>query len=95
MTVTVTIRDVPQDVRDALARAARTRGQSLQSFLLGVLNQQVAFSRNTQVLAEIAEDLVAGGGAQADAPDAATLLEQARPKPTADPKGHRRSRSVA
>lgn len=74
----VTIRDVPDDVRDALARDARERGQSLQAFLLSVLDRQVAFSRNRQALAEIERDLSAGGGAGGDAPDTADLLRQAR-----------------
>lgn len=80
----LTIRDVPDDVKDALARDARERGQSLQAFLLGVLQRQAAFSRNRQLLSEIESDLAEGGGADADAPDAAALLEQARPD---DPDG--------
>ena len=74
----LTIRDVPDDVKNVLAREARERGQSLQSYLLSVLSRQAAFSRNRQLLDEIERDLAAGGGAGADAPDAATLLEQAR-----------------
>lgn len=74
----LTIRDVPDEVRDALARDARERGQSLQSFLLGVLKRQATFGSNRQLLAEIEHDLAAGGGAGDDAPDAAELLEQAR-----------------
>lgn len=95
MTVTLTVRDVPDDVRDALTRAARLRGQSLQSFLLSVLHQQAAFSRNAQLLSEVADDLAVGGGAQADAPDAAALLEQARPDPTGGSKSRRGSRPAA
>lgn len=75
----LTIRDVPDDVKEALGRDARERGQSLQSFLLGVLKQQAAFSHNRQLLAEIERDLAEGGGAGDDASDAAELLEQARP----------------
>jgi hypothetical protein len=75
----LTIRDVPDDVKEALARDARESGQSLQAFLLGVLQRQAAFSRNRQLLSEIERDLAEGGGANDDAPDAATLLEQARP----------------
>ncbi|QGK68765.1 hypothetical protein GIY23_03665 [Allosaccharopolyspora coralli] len=78
MTV-LTIRDVPEDVKEALAGDARERGQSLQAFLLGVVQRQAAFSRNRQLLSEIERDLAEGGGAGDDAPDAATLLEQARP----------------
>jgi hypothetical protein len=94
MAVTMTIRDVPEDVREALTRAARMRGQSLQAFLLGMLRQQAAFSRNAELLAEVAEDLATGEGAQADAPDSTGLLEQARPD-AHNPKRRRGSRSAA
>lgn len=77
MTV-VTIRNVPDQVRDALAREARERGQSLQGFLLAMLRRQAEFHRNRELLAEIERDLGRGGGAKADAPDAAELLDQAR-----------------
>lgn len=78
MPVTLTIRDVPEDVRDTLAREARERGQSLQAFLLSSLNRQASFGRNRQVLADIERDLLAGDAADADAPDAAELIRQAR-----------------
>ena len=78
MTVTLTVRDVPEAVRDALTDAARLRGQSLQAFLLSVLNQQAAFSRNARILSDIERDLPAGG-AGSDAPDAAEVLGEARP----------------
>ena len=74
----VTIRDVPDGVRDALAREARERGQSLQAYLLGVLSRQAGFARNRQLLDEIERELAAGGGAGVDAPDAAEVLERAR-----------------
>jgi antitoxin FitA len=76
--VVLTIRDVPDEVKDALARDARDHGQSLQAFLLAVLNRQAAYSRNRQLLTDIESDLADGGGAWDDAPDAAQLLEQAR-----------------
>ena len=41
------------EVKDALAREAREHGQSLQSFLLGVLKRQADYSRNRQLLADI------------------------------------------
>jgi antitoxin FitA len=78
MSVVLTIREVPEEVRDLLARDAREQGQSLQAFLLSVLRRQAAFSRNRQLLSEVEEDLRVGGGAGADAPDAAELLAQAR-----------------
>lgn len=88
MSVVVTIRDVPDQVRNALAREARERGQSLQAFLLALLNRQAEFGRNRQLLAEIERDLDRGGGAEADAPDSTELLEQAQ----GDRGGPKRSR---
>lgn len=93
--MTLTVRDVPEEVRDALAGVARRRGQSLQSYLLSVLSQQAAFSRNAQLLSEVADDLAGGGGAQADAPDAAELLAQDRPAQTGRGQGRRRSQPAA
>lgn len=46
--------------------------------LLALLVRQASFGRNRQLLAEIDEDLSRSGGAGADAPDAATLLDRAR-----------------
>ena len=74
----LTIRDVPEDVRVALVESARERGQSLQAFLLAVLKQEAAFSRNRQIIEEIERKLAADGGADADAPNAAEFLAQAR-----------------
>jgi hypothetical protein len=78
MTVVLTIRDVPEEVRQLLAQDARERGQSLQAFLLSILGRQATFSRNRRLLVEIEEELRAGAGAGADAPDAADLLARVR-----------------
>lgn len=78
MPVVLTIRDVPEEVRDLLAQQARERGQSLQAFLLAVINRQADFCRNRQLLVEIGAELDGGAGADQDAPDAAELLAQAR-----------------
>jgi hypothetical protein len=78
MSTVVTVRDVPDEVRDLLAQQARERGQSLQAYLLGVLRRQAAFSRNRQMLAEIGSELNGGDGAGPDAPDAADVLAQER-----------------
>jgi hypothetical protein len=48
--VALQIRDVPEDVRDALVAQARARGQSLQSFLLELVETQARRLRNTAVL---------------------------------------------
>ncbi len=78
MTVAITIRDVPEDVRDALGEDARRQGQSLQAFLLGVLTRQARFARNQRILAAVERELAGGDGAGPDAPDAAQVLAAAR-----------------
>lgn len=81
MSVAVTIRDVPEDVRDALGQYARQQGQSLQGFLLGLLTRQARFAQNQAILAAVGRELSAGGGgagAGAEAPDAADVLAAAR-----------------
>jgi hypothetical protein len=50
MSVALQIRDVPEEVRDALAEMARQRGQSLQAFLLALVEQEARFARNLAVL---------------------------------------------
>jgi hypothetical protein len=86
MTVAITIRDVPEDVRDALGQYARQQGQSLQAFLLTVLTRQARFAGNRRLLAAVQEELAAGGGAGQDAPDAAEILAAARNRRTTDPE---------
>jgi plasmid stability protein len=77
MTV-LTVRDVPDEVKEALAREARERGQSLQAYLLTMLKQQADFVWNRKVLVEVELDLAAGGGADENAPDVAEVLARAR-----------------
>jgi hypothetical protein len=48
--VAIQIRDVPEDVRDALVSQARARGQSLQAYLLELVETQARRRRNTAVL---------------------------------------------
>lgn len=79
MVTVITVRDVPDEVRDVLATQARERGQSLQAYLLTVLRRQAAFSRNRQMLEEIESELGGGGGAGPGAPNAADVLAQERP----------------
>jgi len=50
--VALQIRDVPDVVRDALANEARRRGQSLQAFLLGVVEDEAGRVHNRELLAQ-------------------------------------------
>ena len=48
--VALQIRGVPDDVRDALAERARARGQSLQAFLLSLVEDEARRSVNLTLL---------------------------------------------
>lgn len=48
--VALQIRDVPEDVRDILAREADERGQSLQAYLLALVKAQAARKRNSALI---------------------------------------------
>ena len=78
MVAALTIRDVPEDVRDLLAQQARERGQSLQAYLLGILRRQAQFGRNRELLTEIEAELRAEGGGGPEAPDSWEVLAQVR-----------------
>lgn len=52
MSVALQIRDVPEDVRDALAELARKRGQSMQGFLLALVTQESRFAKNLALLGQ-------------------------------------------
>jgi len=52
--VALQIRDVPDDVRQALADRARARGQSLQAFLLSLVSDEARRSANLALLERFA-----------------------------------------
>ncbi|MBD0292216.1 MAG: hypothetical protein ICV70_01410 [Jiangellaceae bacterium] len=78
MPVTLTIREVPEAVRNVLARIARQRGQSLQAFLLYLLEREAAFDRNREVLAEIAQGHRTDPRTDDDLLDIPDVIHQAR-----------------
>jgi hypothetical protein len=49
--VALQIRDVPEDVRNALVERAQSQGQSLQAYLLSLVKADARRSRNQGVLA--------------------------------------------
>jgi plasmid stability protein len=52
--VAIQIRDVPEDVRDALAERAASRGQSLQAFLMDLVASEARRGRNAELLSRFA-----------------------------------------
>ena len=57
MTVKITIRNVPEKVRDELAARAESRHQSMQSYLLSELESIAAKPRNELVYERVTERL--------------------------------------
>lgn len=71
MPVAITIRDVPDDVRDDLAARAARAGKSLQEYLRGMLIESTSRPPLEDVIAR-ARARVAATGSRVDA---ATILE--------------------
>jgi antitoxin FitA len=66
MAVAITVRDVPNEVRDELAARAAREGKSLQEYLRGMLIDSVARPRVGDVIAR-ARARVDATGVRADA----------------------------
>lgn len=58
--VAVQVRDVPEDVRQTLAAEAELRGQSLQAYLLEVLEREAANAHNRKFLRDYRGPLADG-----------------------------------
>lgn len=74
MGVALQIRDVPEDVRDALAAGAEQSGVSLQRFLLRLVTREADHQRNLGILDRL--ELPDGGVRPADS--VLAVLDQAR-----------------
>ncbi|MGI8563491.1 MAG: FitA-like ribbon-helix-helix domain-containing protein [Candidatus Dormibacter sp.] len=79
--VALQIRDVPDDVRQALAVRARAKGQSLQAFLLSLVEDEARRSANLARL-----DLFAGrdDGSRLSVAQATDALDHARAERAAE-----------
>lgn len=73
--VALQIRDVPDDVRQVLAERARARGQSLQAFLLSLVEDEARRAHNRTVLDRFADR---SDGSRLSDDEAARLLDQER-----------------
>lgn len=69
------IRDVPDDVRQTLAERARARGQSLQAFLLSLVEDEARRSANLALLERFAGR---DDGSRLSAAEATDALDSAR-----------------
>lgn len=54
MSVAIQIKDVPEEVRDAIAARAAARGQSTQVYLRALLEREFRAERNARLLAGLA-----------------------------------------
>ena len=73
--VSIQVRDVPEQVRDTLAEVARSRGQSMQAYLLALLEEDARRARNVMLLRRVRET---GGGYVAAAGETAGELDAIR-----------------
>lgn len=53
--VALQIRDVPEEVRDVIAARAATRGQSMQAYLLELLQREARVAANVDILRRSAD----------------------------------------
>ena len=74
----ITVRGVSEDIRDALSEIARSRGQSLQAYLLGILRREAGYAKNVAIIAALETDLLSAGETPKDAPTSAEILTQVR-----------------
>ena len=73
--VSIQVRDVPEQVRDTLAEVARSRGQSMQAYLLSLLEEDARRARNVMLLRRVRET---GGGDVAVSGETARELDAMR-----------------
>ena len=73
--VSIQVLDVPEQVRDTLAQVARSRGQSMQAYLLAPPEEDARRARNVMLLKQVREN---GGGYVAAPGETAGELEVIR-----------------
>ena len=73
--VSIQVRDVPEQVRDTLAKVAKSRGQSMQAYLLALLEEDARRAGNVMLLKQVRET---GGGYVATSSETAEELDAIR-----------------
>lgn len=76
MSRTITIRNVPDDVAEALLARARRDGRSLQSFMLGVMCREASTADIGEVLRSVREEARRDGASVSTAEVLAILDEE-------------------
>lgn len=61
MAVRITIRNVPETIRNEIASRAAAEGKSMQQYLLAVLERTVAYPCQTKLMERIRERVRASG----------------------------------
>jgi plasmid stability protein len=64
MSVALQIKDVPEEVRDAIAARAAARGQSMQAYLREILDREYRAERNAHLFDGLASHRSLALGAQ-------------------------------
>jgi antitoxin FitA len=82
--VALQIRDVPDDVRRTLAERAQARGQSLQAFLLSLVQDEARRSAN---LAQLDRFIGRDDGSRLSSDQATSALDRARAERDPEPTG--------
>lgn len=77
MAMTITIRNVPQSVRDTLAARAAEAGQSLQEYMLGHATQLATRPTNAEIV-ERMRRRVAATGSEITSADVVSIVRAER-----------------
>jgi endonuclease V-like protein UPF0215 family len=72
--VNIQVRDVPEELRDTLAAAAKARGQSMQSYLMTLFEEAGRRTRSIAMLKRL--DSMGGGYAGVDSDAAGEIAKQ-------------------
>jgi len=73
--VSIQIREISEQVRDTLAEVAQSRGQSMQTYLRNLLEEDARRANNVALLRRVRS---VGGGYPAEPEDAARELDEIR-----------------
>jgi hypothetical protein len=85
--VAIQVRDVPAKTRDELAAQAKEKGQSLQAYLLDLLNREAAGSHNRRLLTEWTQHPLGRADVPFDTAAYVRQMREERERELTSPKG--------